>query len=250
MNDNSELKSHRLAEISQFVRFIRGLAVTIPPGLFLYLQFRGVDISPIVSNVTADWLRRITLFVYYACWVVGSLHDIHRQEASYIRAPGKVEAEIKRNTVLFAALLTGGFVLLCWAGDNYRMLSLFLTAFLLINLLGWFQVERMVVPMISKSRSIFKESRDYEGWLKLEFVGRYILGKWQLYRLVSALLLSGIFVLITHLNLHPVIISFYFLLFVLFIEGWIYLRRFQLYVRFKTYKDIKSIGFDLAGPNG
>jgi len=138
MHKRNDYQKENVIEISQFVRIIRNIAITVPPAVFVYLQFRGLDIEPIISDITAEWLRRISLFLYYSAWVVGTLFDIHKQEAVYVVTPAEFSKKVKTNTILFAAFLTGGFLILCWVGSDYKKLSVFLAIFWLINFLGWF----------------------------------------------------------------------------------------------------------------
>ena len=245
MNKNNDYGKENIVEISQFVRFILGIAVVVPPLFFMYLQFRNVDIKPVISNVTAEWLRKISLFLYYSAWVYGCRFEIRKQEATYIVTTGKFSKNVKKNAILFAVLLTGVFLILCWVGDDYKKLSIFLAIFWLVNFVGFFINKRIVTPSIEGSYRLFKAEGNLASELRLKFVDEYIRGKWQIYRFLAGSAFVAILVILSFYATFQLIPSVTFLCYVVFVEGWIYSKRFKLSISLNIPKKIREFGFEL-----
>ncbi len=249
MNKNSDYGKENIVEISQFVRFILGIAVVVPPLFFMYLQFRNVDIKPAISNVTAEWLRKISLFLYYSAWVYGSRFEIQKQESIYIVTSGEFSKKVKKNAILFAILLTGVFLILCWVGDDYKKLSIFLAIFWLVNFVGFFIYKGTVKESIEGSYRSFKAEGNLVSEFRLKFLDEYIRGKWQIYRFLAGFAFVAVLVIFSFYATFQLIPSVIFLCYVLFVEGWMYLKRFKLSISLKVPKKIHEFGFELKKCN-
>jgi hypothetical protein len=100
---------------------------------FTWLKFHGLNFAPLLGDLSASLLLRVTLAIYYFSWVSGMASDADAQEVLYVEPP-------ERNRVFtMLALVTVGIVipfgLLCYA-QSYKGFAAILSAFLIFNVIG------------------------------------------------------------------------------------------------------------------
>src|SRR5688500_12514856 len=74
---------------ARIARRVVAVAAAILAGAFAWLQFREIDFTPITNDISAKYLLRLTLALYYTCWVAGLLSDTNDQEVIYFEPPSK-----------------------------------------------------------------------------------------------------------------------------------------------------------------
>lgn len=151
--------------------------------LFAWLQIRDVPIAVVVKNTNPDLLQRLTIILYYFCWVFGCNFDIKIQEHSYKFFPeGKLPIGAIALIVLF------GFVaaLLIWSRRNTICFAIVITLFMACNFIGWRYIVKTVRPIIEDSKREYEHGGkpDYFGLEKLRTATDYITGNWQVLRFV------------------------------------------------------------------
>lgn len=219
-----------------------------PPLLFWYLRFRNLDLKPLTSNVTAEWLREISLCLYYSAWVHGSYVDIQKQVANYeatIQSAEGFSRRVIKNALLFAVLLVALFVILCWVGGNYKMLSIFLSIFWLVNFFAFLKYREILKSPIEESYRIFGDRGKIASEYRLKFVEEYFTGTWQFWRFGAGFAFLIILVTLSFYTTNELIPSLTFFCFVLFVESWMYLERFILHTSLKTARKMIKFGFNL-----
>jgi len=220
--------------------------------VFGWLKLHGVDLAPLAKDVTAELLFQVSLALYFLCWVAGPLSDIADQERVYLRPPTK-RGQMPLGGWVTWILLTTVFGILCWV-DSYKKFSICLFAFLFLNVVTWQYLVRGVLrSTVKRLEKEYRESEDYIGLEQLKLVyGRYLNGNWQWLRfavgaVVIALLVTTSFTalgmaLAVRLDqpTPELVISGEILLFVVVMEGWIWIKRAQVKNGLRLLREIRE----------
>lgn len=233
-----------IGRIVQRAIWLIGAALAL---IFGWLQFRDIPVASLFDRAEPDLLLKLTLALYYSCWVFGSTFDTNLQMSVYVRDP---------NRGLFPkhayALLIGfgaAAAVLLWASKEEVFFAVVLTGFVAFNILGFFYILRYVKPIMAASKEQYEIKQDYFGLEQLDLVITYMSGQWQWLRFIVMVLLAiamNVIVfsdsargLIAHLlatiappanvqTINRLIPSLSFLVFVLVAEGWIWAQRIRV----------------------
>src|SRR5216683_1299656 len=233
-----------MTKIARVIRSLIKWVATILVLLFGYLQLKDIQIEGVVDKLNPDILRRITLFIYYSCWVAGATFDTNIMEDVYY-----VEADRARLPVSAIILIVAfGVVtaLLLWIAGNDEGFAILLDIFFAYNIIGFVYILRYTRPISDASRDTYQRGQKYVSLIRLSIVSQYLRGTWQWWRfLTGIMILAALNVMcfstvsgrllaefITHwlpilnavmvLQLLP---SVLLLVFVVVIEGWIWYKR-------------------------
>jgi hypothetical protein len=204
---------------------------------FGWLKLNGVEFVPIAKDLPAEVVLKFSLALYYACWVAGTLLDTETQEQLYSAQPNA--GRMPGWGWVLVGFLTAVFAVLCFV-NTYSWFAVLLTAFFLINVVGWRYLIRRVLPSaVAQSRLTFARAP-----FKLERVhlvyDRYLCGRWQIHRFAAGgivLIVLNVFVFSDVLDRASVMlavgsrdlaISGAILCFVLLMESWIWFIRLRL----------------------
>ncbi len=203
--------------------------------------------ASLFERAEPDLLLKLTLALYYSCWVFGSTFDTNLQMSVYVRDPNRGLFP------KFAYALLIGFgaaaAILLWASKEEAYFAFVLTGFVAFNILGFFYILRYVKPIMAASKEQYEIKRDYFGLEQLDLVITYMSGRWQSLRFTVMVLLAiamnvivfsdsarGLVASLVAAIAPPVnaqtidrlIPSLSFLVFVLVAEGWIWAQRLRV----------------------
>lgn len=214
---------------------------------FGWLQFREIPVASLIERAEPDLLLRLTLALYYSCWVFGSTFDTNIQMSVYVRDPNRGLFPKFAYALLIGFGIAAGVLL--WASESEASFALVLTGFVACNIAGFCYVLRHVRPIMAASREQYELKRDYFGLEQLDLVTRYMTGRWQWLRfavmIVLAIvmnvivfsdntrgaiagLLAAIAPPVTAQTIDRLIPSLSFLAFVVVAEGWIWAQRLKV----------------------
>jgi hypothetical protein len=221
--------------------------------IFGWLQFRDIPMASLIERTEPDLLLRLTLALYYSCWVFGTTFDTNIQTAVYVRDPNR--GLIPKSAYLLLAGFGVVAGILMWASKSEAYFAIVLTLFVAFNIVGFIYILSHVQPMMAASKEQYESKRDYFGLEQLDLVITYMTGPWQRLRFVVMIVLAiGMNVIVFWddgrafvANLLVVFVpptdaammdrlipSLSFLVFVLVAEGWIWIQR----VRVRTAIDL------------
>lgn len=226
--------------------------------LFAYLQLKDFQVGPAIETISPDFLRRLMMIAYYWCWIFGATFDTDIQEMAYFTQKGRNKLTFQAFTlmVLFGIVMAA----LMWAADDDRWFAGMLTFFFLFNIGGFAYVLWFVRPIIKTSEIRYRQGRSYYSLAQLEIVSRFMNGDWQWYRFSAGLLLviimnaicfsDTIRNLIAHstaglLSVDPVMLAarlptFMLVIFIVVIEGWIWVQRGKVMVAFDQLEQLSA----------
>jgi hypothetical protein len=237
----------RIQGLGRTVRWFIWIIGALLAVFFGWLQFRNFPVRSIFERAEPDFLLRLTLALYYTCWIFGSTFDTNIQTTVYLRDPN--QGLLPRTA--YVLLIGFGVVaaILLWASESERYFAGVLTGFIVFNILGFIYILSVVRPMINVSRERYALTNDLFGIEQLNLVARYMTGRWQFWRfVVMILMIAGIDTLIFSDEIHAaaagwianllppltvetisrLIPSLSFLVFVLVAEGWIFTQRLKV----------------------
>ncbi len=151
--------------------------------IFTWLQFKEYPLAPFVESTQPELLRKLTLAVYYFCWVFGTSFDVSTQQAVYVSDPKKGRMSWDTIAAVLTLLLVVGILL--WASDDDKKFAAVLTVFVLANIGLWLYLLRRVEPIIRASESFYRKEKDFFELERLHVVRDYISGSWQWHRFVA-----------------------------------------------------------------
>lgn len=248
------------SDVTRLAGYAR-LSITVIGSLlalvFTWLQIRDLPIAAVVENTRPEFIQRLTIVIYYLCWIAGSRFDVGVQEAAYVDDPreGRLSVITIFTIILFGAVAAA----LLWVSDDELKFSLVLTLFVGMNILGWRHIIKRVRPAINATRKRYREEHDYFGIEHLSIVTEYMSGRWQWHRfatLVGIILVSDVVVLMPAVrqfatqNMHRVISEissqtfsvllpdFLLLLFVLISEVWMWVMRVRIATSLRVLRSL------------
>jgi len=208
---------------------------------FTWLKFHGLNFAPLLGDLSASFLLRVTLALYYFSWVAGMASDADAQEVIYVEPPDR------NRIVAMLALATVGIVipfgLLCYV-QSYKAFALVLSAFLIFNVIIWRLWAYWLIPKAVEGTSDYYRSRGAYGELiELRvYIDNYARGQWQRWRFLTGLLIVVLIDLLSFTRLYQpsniaglntsndFVLATLMFLFVVVMEGWVWLNR--IYCRF------------------
>lgn len=233
------LEIRRTIELARYLRLIAAvLAAALTMG-FGWLKFRGVDVVGVLQPVPADFILKLAMAVYFASWVSGAVSDVSDLEFVLIKAPSPMH--VKVGGTILAVLTALAFAALCLA-ETAPAFSTALSTLLGVNIVGWFYITMVVVPVAhSASADHYRQRGDLLRLEQLNLVCKwYLSGLWQLARLLFGLLVAIAMLALTYnwsylqsiqpsLSAHGEILAAgLFLAYVLGFEGWIWFMRMRV----------------------
>jgi hypothetical protein len=150
--------------------------------IFTWLQFKEYELVPFVASTQPVFLRKLTLAIYYFCWVFGTSFDVSTQQAVYVTDPKKGRMSWDTIGAVLTLLLVVGILL--WASENEKRFAAVLTVFVLTNILLWLYLLQRVQPIIRASENFYRKEKDFFELERLHVVRDYISGDWQWHRFV------------------------------------------------------------------
>jgi hypothetical protein len=220
------------------------------------LQFSGTDLVPIVKELPAEILLKVTLTVYYLCWVGGLLSDLGTQQHVYAEPPNKDEMPIEGYATMAFLLIVFG--LLCLIRD-FRWFAVLMTTFFAFNIASWVYLTRFVLaPVATRSKLEFSDRP-----LRLEKVhlvyDDYLCGRWQTLRFVGGAIILATLNALVFSPLGTIVseqrgVSGELLwagcvsAFVIFMEGWIWLWRLRVRTAIKLLEHLSQEYLQFAEP--
>ena len=213
---------------------------------FAWLRFADFDFGPITDDLTALFLQRLALLLYFISWVWGAIYDTNVQIDMYLRPPSRGRLTATMLGLCITLLLVFG--VLCYV-DDLRKFGLVLAAFWTVNIIGYAYLVKKVIPgplQTTREKHEYDATtarpRKHEAYWKLEklsLVRAYMMGKWQVYRFGTGGLMIVAINLLAFTTLSDAIalrgatssdfvVTLGILLFVLAVEGWMTAARLQL----------------------
>jgi hypothetical protein len=241
------------SEVLKVFRLGRLLISLVATVLALFLKDLRWDV--VVDSTEPEFLQKLTLIIYYFCWLFGSRADTNVQESVYISVPSTWRVTLPEFFLVIAFAGLAGALL--WAAGDEKRFAILLSLFTAANIAGWWFLNRKLKPLMSGSRKQLVRGSAYLDLERLNVVTNYLTGTWQWRRFVVMGILVIVFdivcfvppvraassdwiaYLVADLNSKSDAISrllpdALFLLFVLVAETWIWIKR----VRVATSLDI------------
>ncbi len=212
--------------------------------LFGYLQLKDIQIEGFVDKLNPDILRRITLFIYYSCWVAGATFDTNIMEDVHYVEPDR--ARLPANAIILIVAFGAVTALLLWFAGDDKGFAILLDIFFVYNIFGIVYINNYLKPISEASRNAYLHGHKYVSLIQLTIVSQYLRGAWQWHRfLAGALILIALNVVcfsttssrflaefITHrlpvlgaVTVFQLLPSVLLLVFVGVIEAWIWYKR-------------------------
>jgi hypothetical protein len=212
-----------------------------------YLQLKNLPFAQIVNNMSAELILKSSFILYYFSWLFGAPNDANDQELILIH-PKKLSADFIM--FLIIGFLATAFIFLCLANSFNARILFFIAVIVLDWISSFYYKFKFINSAFKYSEEEFKKNDNIVTLMKLFAVKKYLYGKWIKIRFILGLayliLLSLIIFtpisnyignLVSNLSL-DVLLSIAFLFFVLLYEGVVWVKRFEVKVKFRTIEDI------------
>lgn len=227
-------------------RLLVRLAAVVLVGGFGWLQYKNAPIAEALSGASPELLLRLSLLLYFICWVYGANVDTDEQELAY---QAGLDSKFPRGGYLSAVAIALVFAALCLIRSPGAF-AVLLLCFLAINVITWrYLVTRIVSRAAEASEAAYVGQGEHGSQIILrQFVG-YIGGSWQWWRFVygGVLCLAMVWVAFgnppvrfpSYLN-RDLLLSLLLVFYVITFEGWIWYMRLRLRLKRETIEDIEK----------
>ncbi len=225
---------------------------------FVWLKFQGVQIVPVVSDLSSDLVFKATMATYFWCWIFGLRIDIDHEEDVLLRPPTDKGVIPVGGWVSWVTLVSI-FGILCVVRTP-KELATVLGAFLLANVITWrYFVIRILKPTVIQLKTEYIAVADYMGLEQLKLVyDDYLVGRWQWMRFTTGFAVIGLVFASAFSNLGDrlagtiglstdLIVSLEILLFVFIMEAWIWAKRFRVKGGLELLADLRA-AYSFAAP--
>jgi hypothetical protein len=245
---------------AQFTRSILQVVAVILGLLVGYLQIKDIKPDVLFTPSTADIIWRLALVLYYWSWVGAINFEIYIQELAYVAFPGQGRWPVQLYIVLAVFVLI--FATLLASYGNIAHFSVALTCFLLVDGASWLYLRRFFRSSIDDSRVYYSSERRFYELAILSMVERHMFGRWKWWRLMAGAAIvitadvlafnrafreataSAVQIICPWLSSSDATLLFYsmlFLLYVLLMEVWLWVRRIRLHVRLDTLEYLNGL---------
>jgi hypothetical protein len=151
------------------------------------------ELIAVLQKTTPEQLRDMTLFVYFASWVVAMGVDLRIHKSAYQQDMGKRDFFFR--AVGSTMLLLVVALILIWSRRSTIKLAIFLDIFFAANFLTWLQANVLARSLIASTRaSLAPETEVSPKSDQLNVIASYMSGRWQVHRframLVTILLVN------------------------------------------------------------
>ena len=227
--------AHFTMQAARYMRFLVGIAAILLPAGFAWLKFHDVDLTPIRNEVTATFLFRLALVLYYICWIAGIKSDIDDLEMVFVVPPKK--KHLYGGGTSFAIAITAMFAILCYV-DSIEKFAVYSAVFLIVDVCSWrYLIKVVLVAPARASKSFFLTENKLFDLARLELVyDEYKRANWQWARYGAGAIIILIVNIIAFSNSSSVVTEFLgdakslaistaVLSYVMVMEIWIWLMR-------------------------
>ena len=241
----------------QAIKAIGGLLLF----LFAWLQIKDVPLGTLVQNTTPQRIIKVSLILYYTCWIGGATFDTKVQQKVYVSDPKRGQITLELLTVIagFCAVALA----LVWASSHQEFFGALLLIFVAVNICAWMLIVARVKPVIASSREIsLKSAENLFRLEQLQIVEKYMTGSWQIHRFGVMIAMIAFAIAISYLDgirlllalpIASVIksvtpgtiaeslpLSISILLFVVVAEAWIWIRREHVRFTLAAMDDLRQ----------
>ena len=236
----------RTKTIYEKVKLFISISAAILALFFTWLQFDLSLFKPFFTDESASLLFKLSLVLYYFSWIFGANADLRDEDYTLNVYPNN--NKIPKNAFGVLAFLVLIFALLCLVNTE-RQFIILLTGFLIFNILSWLYLVRFAKKTLDTNREQSRDKFDFEYHKVLE---NYLMGRWQWYRFIYAIMLIAFLNYIIFSDLHLVIanklnfssqfvVSIGFLFYVLTFEIWVWIKRIERIMSFRVYDKLDDI---------
>jgi hypothetical protein len=242
--------ANAVSRLARTTRWLIYVLVTILTMEFAWLKLIGHDLGLIMKDLTPTLLFRLSLALYFTSWAFGTASDTNAQESVYAVAPA--DGSLPVGAWIIAVLICVVFAILCFV-KNVGTFSVFLTVFLIVNVVGWRYILAMVSDPLARSVERYTRSENYVKLQELRLVEHYLSGTWQWWRFaVGAIFIGAMLALAfqqvslrvaTQFGLPSADYAFSAVIFgfVAVMEGWIWAMRLRRHIAMEVIREIGSL---------
>lgn len=182
------------------------------------------------------------MVVYYFAWLFGTLFDTDSQERIYLAPPAK--RKLPSTAFMIMVLIAVVFGILC-AINTYPYFLIFLCVFWCIDIFASnYMKTKIISDPMAVTLAAHKSSREFLSYERARALKNYFYGTWRLWRRYGGgVFLAALVVLVfaeldvaiaSLIHLSPAFLSSaLILMYVLFIECWIWSKRLELWFAFR-----------------
>lgn len=224
---------------------------------FIWRQLKEFPLIPLLESTQAGFVFRLGLTVYYFSWIFGANFDVSVQQSVYVRDAnhGRLGWRDFGMIVVFGAVAA----LFLWASNEEKRFAPALSAFVIMNLVGWRVMVTRVISTIQMS--LLTYGQDFFEIERLHIVRNYITGDWQRFRFlalcaivlfvdavsffapVRSMVSSAIASLVSGLNetiISPLLPALIFVMFLVIAEVSIWIMRGKTWMSLSLIDDLKA----------
>jgi hypothetical protein len=120
------IEKSRTIAIARSTRQLIKIMASVLVFAFGWLKLQGLELAPIAKELPASVILKLSLALYFACWVYGTLKDTNFQEYVYEKAPNRGRLPVVG--IILCTLLAFIFGLMCLV-KTYQQFAIVLTVF-------------------------------------------------------------------------------------------------------------------------
>jgi len=184
-------EERRVLETTRRAKTVINVAALTMIACFGWLQYRNAPIGEALAGASPEILLRVSLCLYFLCWVAGTKNDTDEQEFAY--AAGLDEG-FPRGGYLSAVSIFLVFGALCLVRSAV-VFSFLLLAFLIVNIVTWrFLAAKVIPPAVRDSKEKFIQQGDLCARFVLRNFDEYMRGNWQWWRFSYGMVVVGLMI--------------------------------------------------------
>jgi len=225
-------KKNRVIRMARMTRRMVRIFAGFLALMFSFLKLKNFPFPLMTGDYFSLTFLQIAIVSYYLSWVFGVFFDTYDEEIVFEYPPN--EGRIPLVAIVIAFFLTVTFGILCWV-DTFTKFAIVLLTFWILNIIGW----RYFVAGLMKS--LLNENPNKNIWIneRILIVKEYLCGKWQWVRFSLGFIIILFINIIAFTDIHLKIaerltifspssfLSFSILVFVFFVEGWMWFARLR-----------------------
>lgn len=245
----SHEESLRRSKIISNIRKLMNIVGSLLCFFFAWLSIQNISFGPILNDYSASIILKATLLVYFSSWIAGISLDLSDEEHCLLVAPNK--GNLTKMAIGIILGIGALFAILCMS-KNFRLFSVCLFVFFLVDWLGNKYINYYAKTSIEKSKIKYVKNENYIGYMQMQSLQYYLFGRFNQLRYLIGFILILILIFFSFTNLptlvaerfglgsSQLILSLIFSVFVLIVETMMWYARLKRVFIFKTLQYIEQ----------
>ena len=242
---DSENRKYIFDLSNKSISYLRYVSIFIASSI-TFLSFGNYDIVEEINTINYRIILKFSLIILYSSITYGVLKDIREFQRNF--HDGLYTSKFPALGIFLLVITGASFLLMCNSINNFKYFIVYNSFFWLFNYYFWCQIKEFTIAIFKESYKNEIYTHNRVGQFRIKYIFKYYFTKWYEdrfnYAIGFILLISFIIFFLESpikdigFDDHKVFASVIYLIFILFMETWIWVKRTKRRYLIKTIEEL------------